>query len=225
MSQLFDSAVKLDTGKDPKFAVLWLHGLGADGHDFESIVPELIGPKWPAIRFVFPHAPVQPVTINGGASMRAWYDIKSLDREGLQDEVGIRKSVLAVNAIIETLEKQGFASEQIFLAGFSQGGAVALAAGLRYPRKLAGLIALSCYLPLGETTAAQAASANQKLPIFIGHGTFDQVVALQYGEAAAKALSALGYSVALHSYPMQHSVNAQEISDLRKFMEIHLKSE
>ena len=225
MSSLLESAVKLDTGNDPRYAVLWLHGLGADGHDFEAIVPELVGPKWPAIRFVFPHAPVQPVTINGGASMRAWYDIKSLDREGLQDDVGIRKSMKAVNGIIEALEKQGFTPQRIFLAGFSQGGAVALAAGLRYPRKLAGLIGLSCYLPLGDTMAAEAASANQTLPIFIGHGTFDQVVALQYGDASAKALSALGYSVEMHRYPMQHSVNAQEISDLRKFMEIQLKSE
>lgn len=225
MSKLLERAVLLDTGKNPKYAVLWLHGLGADGHDFESIVPELIGPKWPAIRFVFPHAPVQAVSINGGASMRAWYDIKSLDREGLQDDVGIRKSMLAINDVIGTLETQGISHDQIFLAGFSQGGAVALAAGLRYPRALAGLIALSCYLPLGDSTAAEAASENKRLPIFIGHGTFDQVVALQFGEASAKALIALGYTVELHRYPMQHSVNAQEISDLRKFMEIQFKSE
>jgi len=225
VSALLERAVILDTGKNPKYAVLWLHGLGADGHDFEAIVPELVGPKWPPIRFVFPHAPVQPVTINGGASMRAWYDIKSLDREGLQDDVGIRKSVLAVNDIISSLEAQGISHSQIFLAGFSQGGAVALAAGLRYPRALAGLIALSCYLALGDSTATEASDANKNLPIFIGHGSFDQVVALQFGEASAKALSALGYAVELHRYPMQHSVNAQEISDLRKFMEIQFKSE
>jgi phospholipase/carboxylesterase len=225
MSALLEGAVKLDTGKNPQYAVLWLHGLGADGHDFESIVPELIAPKWPALRFVFPHAPVQPVSINGGASMRAWYDIKSLDREGLQDDVGIRKSVVLINNMIAALENQGIPHHQIFLAGFSQGGAVALAAGLRYPRALAGVIGLSCYLPLGDTTAAQAAAANQKTPIFLGHGTFDPVVALQYGEASAKALTELGYTVSMNRYPMQHSVNAQEISDLRKFMEIQFKSE
>jgi phospholipase/carboxylesterase len=214
-----DNPVVVNTGADPRWAVLWLHGLGADGHDFEPIVPELITRSWPAIRFVFPHAPVQRVTINGGAAMRAWYDIKSLDREGLQDDAGIRKSVASISAMLDAFSKTGFASERIFLAGFSQGGAVALAAGLRFPHRLAGILALSSYLPLSAQTATEAAAENRKTPIFIAHGSMDPVVAPAFGEASAKALSAMDYPVQFKRYPMAHSVCAEELTDIRAFME------
>ena len=214
--------VQLDTGAAPTWGVIWLHGLGADGHDFEPIVPELCARNWPAIRFVFPHAPVRPVTINGGARMRAWYDIKSLDRTALGEAPGIRESIDTVSKIIAAFVHQGITPERTFIIGFSQGGALALSAALRYPEKLAGVVALSCYLPLAESLATEAAPENAKVPVFMAHGVQDPVVPMALGQLSAQILRARGLSVDWHQYPMPHSVCAEEIADLRAWMAARL---
>ena len=207
--------VEQETAATPRYSVIWLHGLGADGNDFAPIVPELVDRAWPALRFVFPHAPVRPVTINNGMSMRAWYDIHAFDALARQDEAGIRTSIAAIEALIAREHKRGVPSERIFLAGFSQGGAIALAAGLRHAETLAGIIALSAYLPLGESLAAERSTANAATPIFWGHGTADPVVVLQRGVDSRDQLQSLGYAVDWHTYPMAHAVCAEEIVDLR----------
>lgn len=204
-----------ETGPRPAWSIIWLHGLGADGNDFAPIVPELVGPEWPAVRFVFPHAEVMPVTINGGARMRAWYDIVGFNFERMQeDEQGTRRSVAHVEALIAHETQQGIASRRIFLAGFSQGGAIALACGLRYAQPLAGIVALSTYLPLREKTAAELNQANRKTPLWFGHGKADPVVPHALGKLSKDTLAAQGYDVAWHEYPMPHSVCAEEIRDL-----------
>ena len=208
------SGVERQTGAQPEWAVIWLHGLGADGHDFEPIVPELVRPGWPALRFVFPHAPVQPVTINNGMAMRAWYDIASFDPNAPQDDAGIRASVARVEALIARENARGIPAERIVLAGFSQGGAVVLAAGLRHAQKLGGIVALSTYLPLVPSLAGEAAAANREIPIFMAHGSQDPVVVPARGEASRDVLEALGYRVQWQRYPMQHAVCAAEINDL-----------
>ncbi|KZC41423.1 MULTISPECIES: alpha/beta hydrolase [Rhodanobacter] len=210
--------VEHETGPSPRYSVIWLHGLGADGNDFAPIVPELVDPAWPALRFVFPHAPVRPVTINNGMSMRAWYDIIGFDAHARQDEAGIRVSIAAVEALIEREHERGVPSGRIFLAGFSQGGAIALAAGLRHAEKLAGIVALSTYLPIASALAAERSAANAATPIFWGHGTADPVVVLPRGSASRDALLALGYAVDWHTYPMAHAVCAEEIDDLRRWL-------
>ncbi|EIM03235.1 dienelactone hydrolase family protein [Rhodanobacter denitrificans] len=210
--------VEHETGSSPRYSIIWLHGLGADGHDFAPIVPELVDPAWPALRFVFPHAPVRPVTINNGMSMRAWYDIIGFDARAPQDEAGIRASIAAVGTLIEREHARGVPSERIVLAGFSQGGAIALSAGLRHAEKLAGIIALSTYLPISATLAAERSAANAATPIFQGHGSADPVVALPRGTASRDALQALGYPVDWHTYPMAHAVCAEEIDDLRRWL-------
>jgi phospholipase/carboxylesterase len=198
--------------------VIWLHGLGADGNDFAPIVPELAAPEWPALRFVFPHAPVRPVTVNGGMPMRAWYDIVGVDLVSRQDESGMRASIASVNALITQENERGVPTSRILLAGFSQGGAIALAAGLRHAEKLAGVIALSTYLPLHESFAAERSAANAATPIFWGHGTADPIVPLTRGVTSRDLLQSLGYHVAWHTYPMPHSVCADEVADLRRWM-------
>jgi phospholipase/carboxylesterase len=195
-----------------------LHGLGADGNDFAPIVPELVDPAWPPLRFVFPHAPVRPVTINNGMSMRAWYDIAAFDLNARQDEAGMRASIAEVETLIARERSRGVPSEHIVLAGFSQGGAIALAAGLRHPDKLGGIIALSTYLPLHATLAGERHAANATLPIFWGHGTIDPVVILQRGTDSRDLLQSLGYTVDWHIYPMAHAVCAEEIDDLRHWL-------
>jgi phospholipase/carboxylesterase len=211
-------AVEHETAADPAYSVVWLHGLGADGHDFAPIVPELVAPEWPALRFVFPHAPVRPVTVNGGMPMRAWYDIADFDLHARQDEAGMRASVAAAGALIARENARGVPDERIVLAGFSQGGAIALAAGLRHPRRLAGIVALSTYLVLGDSLEAERSAANVATPIFQAHGTFDPVVAPPRGAAAHERLEALGCAVDWHTYPMAHAVCAQEIGDLRHWL-------
>lgn len=208
------SGVERQTGAQPEWAVIWLHGLGADGHDFEPIVPELVRPSWPALRFVFPHAPVQPVTINNGMAMRAWYDIASFDPNAPQDDAGIRASVARVEALIARENARGIPADRIVLAGFSQGGAVVLAAGLRHAQTLGGIVALSTYLPLVPSLAEEAAAANREIPIFMAHGSQDPVVVPVRGEASRDVLEALGYHVQWQRYPMQHAVCAAEINDL-----------
>ncbi|MEO8746648.1 MAG: alpha/beta fold hydrolase, partial [Rhodanobacter sp.] len=173
--------VEHETGTNPTRSIIWLHGLGADGNDFAPIVPELVDPAWPAVRFVFPHAPVQRVTINNGMPMRAWYDITGVDLLARQDEAGVRQSIDAVTALIARENERGVPDERIVLVGFSQGGAIALAAGLRHAQTLAGIVALSTYVPIHPTLAAERSSANAATPIFWGHGSADTVVPLRRG--------------------------------------------
>jgi phospholipase/carboxylesterase len=199
-------------------AVLWMHGLGADGHDFESLVPELRLRASPAVRFVFPHAMVRPVTINGGQRMRAWYDIAGFDRSAPQDEAGIRESAAALGELVRRERGRGIPAERIVVAGFSQGGAMALFLGPRWPERLAGVVALSSYLPLADTLAAEAHPANAAVPVLMAHGSFDPVVPMAAGEKSREKLCSLGYDVDWRSYPMPHSLCAQEVEDLREFL-------
>jgi phospholipase/carboxylesterase len=206
---LLDS-IEIETGPAPSLAVIWLHGLGADGRDFEPIVPELRLST--PVRFIFPHAPVRPVTINGGMAMRAWYDILGFGRTAAEDSAGIRASAVAVTALIDREVARGIPTERIVLAGFSQGGAVALHTALREPRALGGVMALSTYLPLAGLLAAERSSANLGLAIFMAHGTADNVLPLSLGESSRRTLEALGYAVDWHQYPMAHSVCGEEIA-------------
>lgn len=208
-----DAVILHPTGS-ARAAVIWLHGLGADGYDFAPIVPELGLPPDHGIRFVFPHAPVRPVTLNGGMAMRAWYDILSLDRNGLQDEAGVRDSERIVQGFLQAEQDAGIPAERIVLAGFSQGGAITLHAGLRYPKKLAGLMPLSTYLPLHEKLAAEASAANRATPLFMCHGSYDAVLPLQLGEFSRRELEQQGYQVDWREYPMQHAVCAEQIEDI-----------
>jgi phospholipase/carboxylesterase len=214
--------VEIETGPDPDGSIIWLHGLGADGHDFEPIVPELRLPASLALRFVFPHAPVRPVTINGGMTMRAWYDIFSLDRGGPVDETGIRDSGEIANTLIRRECDRGIAAERIVLAGFSQGGAIALHAALRYPEKLAGLMALSTYLPLTSSLDAEVvnnpAAVNRDIPIFMAHGTFDPVLPMQMGSDSRDLLNDRGFDIEWRDYPMAHAVCAEEIAHIRDWL-------
>jgi phospholipase/carboxylesterase len=205
-------AVEIETGPRPTGSVIWLHGLGADGHDFEPIVPELRTAQ--ALRFVFPHAPVRPVTLNGGLRMRAWYDILAIDRRAPQDEAGIRASQAAVEELIRRENQRGITTERIVLAGFSQGGAIAVFAGTRHAARLAGIIGLSCYPLLEQTLATERAGANLATPIFLGHGLEDQVVAPALGEYGRALLAAAGYPIEWHTYRMPHSVCAEEVTDI-----------
>lgn len=211
MADLLDS-IQIEIGTRPTSSVIWLHGLGADGHDFEPIVPELDLPEM-AIRFVFPHAPMQPVTINAGMVMRAWYDISdtAIRRE---DEAGIRASQALLEALIAREKERGSPAQRIVLAGFSQGGAIALQTGLRHPERLAGIMALSCYLPIAETLGAEAHPANRDVPLFMGHGTQDPVVILKRATDSRDRLQRAGYEVEWHDYPMPHSVCLEEIRDI-----------
>jgi phospholipase/carboxylesterase len=206
-----EAAVIIDPPAAPTAAVIWLHGLGADGHDFVPIVPELELPKDHGIRFVFPHAPVRPVTINNGMPMRAWYDILSLSRMDKQDVDGIRDSERIVRGFIQRERDAGIPAGRIVIAGFSQGGAIALHTALRYPQRLAGLLPLSTYLPLNDRLAAEADSANRDLPILMCHGDFDPVLPYVLGESSAEILRTQGYAVDWRHYPMQHQVCTEEI--------------
>lgn len=210
--------VEVVTRRNPEASVIWLHGLGADGHDFEPIVPELARGQERALRFVFPHAPVRPVTINGGYRMRAWYDITGFDRQAIQDEVGIRGADAALRALIRRENERGIPADRIVLAGFSQGGATALFTALRYPEKLAGIIGLSCYALLASTLADERRPANQSTPIFMAHGSSDPVVDPRLGEECRRLLESHGYAVEWHSYPMPHSVCAEEVAAISAWL-------
>ena len=215
--------IEIQTGPRPQAAVIWLHGLGADGHDFEPIVPELRLPESHPVRFVFPHAPVRPVTLNQGMRMRAWYDIFQLGG-GAEDEAGIRSSESALKALVAGEIKRGIKPEHIVLAGFSQGGAIALHAALRYPQRLAGVLALSTYLPLAGKLTAERSEANRDAPIFMAHGLYDDIIPLMRAEQSRKTLADAGYSVEWRSYPMAHSVCAEEIADIASFLIKNLSS-
>jgi phospholipase/carboxylesterase len=210
--------VEVETGRPVSAAVIWLHGLGADGHDFEPLVPELVQSGERALRFVFPHAPMRPVTINGGFAMRAWYDIIALDRRTVEDEAGIRSSQAAVEALIRRENERGIASERIVVAGFSQGGALALFTGLRYPEKLAGIMGLSCYQLLAQRFAAERVPANQAPPVFLAHGMQDPVIPPLLGDEARRQLEVTGYAVEWHAYTMPHSVCPQEVTDIAAWL-------
>jgi phospholipase/carboxylesterase len=199
--------------------VIWLHGLGADGHDFAPIVPELQLPARLAIRFIFPHATIQPVTINGGMAMRSWYDILTPNLVKREDETGIRISERAIQALITRENARGVPSSRIVLAGFSQGCAMTLHTGIRFKEKLAGLMGLSGYLPLIDMAAHERNQANAATPIFLAHGTHDPVVTLERAEASRTKLLDLGYQVQWHTYPMPHSVCAQELDDISSFLQ------
>jgi len=216
MSELLET-IELETGPNPTAAVIWMHGLGADGNDFVPIVNELDLAGAPPIRFVFPHAPTMPVTINNGYVMRAWYDVSFGDLQtGAKraDENGVRKSQAQIGQLIHREASRKIPFKNIVLAGFSQGGAMALQTGLRYPEQLAGVMALSCYLPCADSFAAEAAPANLKTPLFIAHGTEDPVVPYQMGAHSRALLEKSGYAVDWHQYPMAHSVCLEEVRDI-----------
>ena len=210
--------VTVETGPNPTFAIIWMHGLGADGHDFEPLVPELLDAGMPALRFVFPHAPVRPVTINNGYQMRAWYDIIGIDRRSAEDFKGIGESAEAIGGLIHREHARGIASERILLAGFSQGGAMALHLATRHPDEFAGVIALSCYLPLAKDFARSRNTANQTTPVFMAHGTQDPVVPYMLGDESRQLLESGGYAVEWHAYPMPHSLCQEEVADLKTWL-------
>ncbi len=206
----------------PAGTVIWLHGLGADGHDFEPVVPELRLPSNLALRFVFPHAPVRPVTVNGGMEMRAWYDILSFDAEGRSDAAGVAESSEILLSLIQEEMAAGVPAERIMLAGFSQGGAIAAHVGLRFPHALAGLMLLSTYLPLPSAFAVEVGDNRggqpRSLPIFMAHGRFDPILPLALGQDSAEMIRGAGFIVDWREYPMPHSVCPEELGDIRSFL-------
>ena len=217
-----EAAVTLEPGTQASAAVIWLHGLGADGYDFVPIVKELRLPNSLAVRFVFPHAQARPVTINNGFVMRAWYDIKGINREAQEDEAGIRESASIVGECIVREAERGISANRIVVAGFSQGGAIALHSGLRHPDTLAGIMALSTYLPLRASVAQEASAANRSTPILMCHGTHDGVVPIQLGDMSRQQLVDLGYAIDWRTYPMQHSVSTEEIADISRWLQSRL---
>ena len=216
MSEL--ESVIVETGPKPTFSIIWLHGLGADGHDFEPLVPELLERGAPSLRFVFPHAPVRPVTLNNGYQMRAWYDIIGIDRRSREDFAGMQASAEGVTRLIKRENDGGIPASRIAIAGFSQGGALALYLATRYPEKLAGVIALSCYLPLAGELLTRKHAANAATRIFMAHGTQDPVVPFPLGDESRQLLVSAGYAVDWHAYAMPHSLCEQEVADIRSFL-------
>ena len=212
--------LELCGSQSPDSSVIWLHGLGADGHDFETVVEEL---RLPSVRFILPHAPYRPVTLNNGYSMRAWFDLYGLEAGSPQDESGIRIAQDQIEALIERERQRGIAANRIILAGFSQGGAVALHTALRHNEQLGGVLGLSTYLPLKSALATEIHSLSQDLPIFIAHGAFDNVISLQLAKASADFLRQHGYQIEWHEYAMAHSVCLEEIADIRGFIYRALK--
>ena len=209
--------IEIETGPKPSAAVIWLHGLGADGHDFEPIVPELRLPASKPVRFIFPHAPQRPVTINNGMRMRAWYDILQMGG-GAEDEAGIRESQALLENLVSNETKRGVPRDKIVLAGFSQGGAIVLQTALRHPERLAGVMALSTYLPLRTKLEKERNSANNSVPIFMAHGKFDDIIPIDRARQSRDLLKKLNYPVEWREYPMPHSVCAEEIADLSAFL-------
>ncbi|SDY68636.1 alpha/beta hydrolase [Nitrosomonas sp. Nm33] len=211
-------AIELETSVQPTHTILWMHGLGADGNDFVPIIHELDLPPDTAIRFIFPHAPKQPVSINQGLIMRAWYDIKNINLNQYEDEAGIRSSQHAITAMIERENQRGIPSTNIVLAGFSQGGVIALQVGLRHPDKLGGIMVLSSYLPLAHTLTKEAHNANTPTSIFMAHGSYDPIVPIHLAKTSRQQLLEAGYQVEWHEYPMEHSVCAEELTDISKWL-------
>ena len=217
MADLLET-IEIETATTPAASIVWMHGLGADGNDFVDIVPALRLPADRGVRFVFPHAPMRPVTINGGYVMRAWYDIRDDGGVRREDAAGVRASQAAIEALVARERGRGIPAAAIVLAGFSQGGAMALHTGLRHPGRLAGVMALSCSLPLADTLAAEAAAANRDVPIFMAHGTHDQMIPKARAQRAYDTLSGLDYKVEWHEYPMPHSVCMEEVADIADWL-------
>jgi phospholipase/carboxylesterase len=208
--------VDMETAPAPTASIVWMHGLGADGHDFAPVVPELALPF--AARFVFPHAPMRPVTINYGAVMRAWYDVRGVGGERREDVDGVRESAEQIEVLIAREHARGVPAGRIVLAGFSQGGAMALHTGLRHRERLAGVLALSCFLPLADRLGEEVSAANRDVPIFFAHGRFDELIPMARAERAREILAGLGYRVEWHDYPMPHSVCPEEIADISAWL-------
>jgi phospholipase/carboxylesterase len=210
--------IEIETAPNPSATIIWLHGLGADGNDFVPIIPQLNLAKCPAIRFVFPSAPSIAVTVNGGYVMPAWYDITGRDINDREDITGIHQSATAISELIEREASRGIAYEKIVLAGFSQGCAMSLQVGLRFPHRLAGIMALSGYLPLANSLALERSEANSKTPILMAHGVWDTVITPERAEASADNLEKLGYQVDWNTYPMEHSLHPDELVDISNFL-------
>ena len=223
MSELLET-VEVATSDNVQYSIIWMHGLGADANDFVPIVPELKLPADIGVRFVFPNAPIRPITINNGMAMRGWFDILELGRiDRRDDEAGLRESQAAIEALIKRENERGIPTEKIFLAGFSQGCAMTLMTGLRHPERLAGLLCLSGFLPLNQKTAEEVSQANRDVPIFMAHGEYDPVLPLALGEFSRSTLEGLGYQIEWHTYPMAHQVCGEEVQDLNNFLNRHLK--
>jgi len=222
MSIALLDTIERETGPGPQWSVIWLHGLGADGTDFVPLIPELVRPGWPALRFIFPHAPVRAVTINNGLRMRAWYDIRDMDFANRADAEGVAESVAQVNALIAREGEREVPPSRVFLAGFSQGGAITLAAGLQRREPLAGLIGLSTYLPAAHTAAEVLAPGANTQPVLMGHGVQDPMVPFSAGEHSAQVLRGLGFAVEFHRYPMPHSLCAEEVADIAGWLQARL---
>jgi len=210
--------IVMETDASPNAAIIWMHGLGADAHDFEPVVPELVQRRERAWRFVFPNATPRAVTINGGAPMRAWYDIFGMNRHAREDETGLRDSGNAIKQLIDAEVLSGIPANRIVLAGFSQGGAVALFTALRYPERLAGVMALSTYLPLAHLSGTELSAANRGTSIFMAHGLADGVLPVAMGRESRDVLQKVGFTVEWHQYPMAHSLCASEIADMRHYL-------
>lgn len=215
--------IEIETGTNPDAAVIWLHGLGADAHDFEPVVPALSLGSECEVRYVFPNAPIRPVTINGGASMRAWFDLLTLDRDAPEDELGIRDAAAGVERLVDRETGRGIDANRILLAGFSQGGAVALFTALRFAQSLAGAIGLSTYLPVPAIVEREKSQANAGLPIFMAHGQFDEMIDIAYARSSRDRLQAMGHRVVWKKYPMPHSVVVEELADIRSFLSAALQ--
>lgn len=213
--------IEIETAPNPTSAVIWLHGLGADGHDFEGVVPGLGIAEQTPTRFVFPHAPLRAITINGGMEMRGWYDITGMDFERGQDRAGIEDSAAILSALIARENRRGINAENIFLAGFSQGGAVVLHAGLRFTQRLAGIIALSTYLPLADALESEKSGDNRHTPIFMAHGVYDPLIPIELARRSQRQLTQCGYSVLWREYPIEHGVSPAEIADVADFLRVH----
>lgn len=217
-SAALEPPVVIEPATPARRAVIWLHGLGADGHDFEAIVPELDLPAVHGIRFLFPHAPVRSITINHGMRMRGWYDVRAADLTRAEDEVGLDASAAAVSSLIANQIASGIAAHEVVIAGFSQGGAIALLAGLQYAEPLAGIVALSTYMPLMPRFESGRAAARVDVPILFGHGTWDPIIPMLQGQRSCEFLKRLGCRVEWREYPMAHSVCAEEIADLSAWL-------
>jgi len=218
MSEDLLEALEVETAASPGAAVIWMHGLGADGYDFVDVVPALRLPAGLAVRFVFPHAPMRPVTINQGMVMRAWYDVRHDAGVRREDATGLRASQRQIEALIAREKARGVPARRLVLAGFSQGGAMALQTGLRHAERLAGIMALSCFLPQADTVGAEASPANRDVPVLLAHGTHDPVIPLARAREAQEALTRLGFAVEWHEYPMPHSVSNEEIRDIAAWL-------
>ncbi|MBO69167.1 MAG: carboxylesterase [Acidiferrobacteraceae bacterium] len=210
--------IKIDTGDHPACCVIWLHGLGADGHDFVDLPNMLKLPPDRSVRYIFPHAPVRPITLNGGVSMRGWYDLLSLDLQNDEDAQGLEESSIMLAELIDEQVKQGISTEKILLGGFSQGGALSLYHGLCHSKSLAGLVGLSTYLPLPDRLSHHRNIMSHNVPIFMGHGCYDSVIPSDYGKSSRDILQKHGYTVTWRQYPMDHSICESEIQDMSNFL-------